>query len=121
MAGSYQAHLHLADRPAVPGQLLVSGEEGDALADGLSQQQPVEGIFVKQRQAIDVHGVLARDRQFDIAIIEEATAKQTRLDAEVFTPQSILDGDLPQAGGAEEELVARVIQELTRSGGKPRG
>ena len=43
----FHGRLHLAHGPGVPGQLRVAGEEGDALAEGLGQQQAVEGIFVQ--------------------------------------------------------------------------
>jgi len=43
-----RGRLYLAHGSRVPGQLRVGGEEGDALADGLGQQQTVERIFVQR-------------------------------------------------------------------------
>src|SRR5262245_20643107 len=40
--------LHLAHRPWVAGQLRVAGDEGDAFAERLGQQQAVEGVFVER-------------------------------------------------------------------------
>ena len=79
--------LHLAHGPRVAGQLRVAGEEGDAFAEGLGQQQPVEGIFVQGRQAVDAHRVLAGDGKLDVAVVEQTPAQQARLDAEVFPSQ----------------------------------
>src|SRR5258708_6858433 len=113
------ARLHLAHGPPVLGQLRVAGQEGDALAEGLGQQQAVEWIFVQGREAIDAHRVLAGDGKLDIAIVEQPPAQQARLDPEVLPSQGALDGDLPQAGRAEAKLPARVRPEPTRPPGKP--
>src|SRR5882724_3929311 len=113
--------LHFAYGSGVSGQGPVGGEEGDALAQGLGQQQAVERIFVQRGQTIEVHRVLAGDGKLDVAVVEQPPAQQARLDAKVFPPQGALDGDLPEARGAEEKLVARVVQELARRRGEPFG
>jgi hypothetical protein len=113
--------LYLTHRPRVLGQLRVAGEEGDALAEGLGQQQTVEAIFVQRGKAVDAHRVLTGDGQLYVAVVEQPPAQQARLDAEVFPSQAVLDGDLPQAGSAEAKLVARVVQEFARRGREPLG
>ena len=89
--------------------MCIGGDEGDALAERLGQQQAVEGIFVQVRQRVDAHRVLAGDGKLDIAVVEQTPAEQAWLDAEIFSAQGVLDRDLPQAGSAEEKLVARVV------------
>src|SRR3990172_564009 len=93
----------LAQGPGVPGELLVAGEKGDALAEVLGQQQAVEGIFVQRGQAVDIHRVLAGNGKLGVAVVEQSPAQQARLDDEVRPSQGLIDGDLPQAGGAENE------------------
>src|SRR4030095_1636956 len=58
--------------------------------------------------------VLAGDGKLCVAIVEQPSAQQARLDAEVFPSEAVLDGDLPQAGGAEAKLIARSVQALAR-------
>src|SRR5258708_40312920 len=74
------ARLHLAYGPPVLGQLRVAGQEGDALAEGLGQQQAVEWIFVQGREAIDAHRVLAGDGRLSIPGVEQPPARQPRPD-----------------------------------------
>ena len=47
---SAKGRLHLDHGPGVPRQLRVTGDQGDALTEGLGQQQAVEGILVQGRQ-----------------------------------------------------------------------
>ena len=116
-APGYLTALYTLRRgPTVSGQLRIAGKEGDAFSEGLCQQHAVEGIFVQRGQAVDVHRVLAGDRQLDVPVIEQAPSQQSRLDAEVFAPEGILDGDFPNAGGAEEEFVLRVLDLPARGG-----
>lgn len=114
-----EPQLDLAHGPGVAGELLVACEERDAFDQGLGQQEAVEGIFVQRGQAIDIHRMLAGNGKLGVAVVEQSPAQQTRLDDEVRSSQGLLDGDLPQAGGAEEELVARVVQERAGRRGEP--
>ena len=57
-------------------------------------------------QGDDGDGVLAGDGEFEIAVIEQAAVKGARVNTKIRLPQAGLDGDLPQAGGAEEEFIA---------------
>jgi len=50
----------------------------------------------------------AGDWKLDIAIVEQTPAQEARLDSEVLSPERGFDGDLPQTGGAEEQLVVRI-------------
>src|SRR5205085_10883 len=117
--------LNVLKRARVPGQLRVGCHEGDALDERLGEQQAVERIFVQKRQAVDVDRVLAGDRKLGVTIVQQPAPQQPRLDAEVIPTQRILDGDLPEAGRAEQQLVAGVVeqgerrlrQSLRRAGG----
>src|SRR5690606_15787736 len=108
-------------RFGVAGQLRVAREQGDALGEGLGEQQPVERILVQGRQGVDAHRVLTADGQLGVAVVQQATAQEARLDPEIVTPERALDGYFPEARGAEEQLVARVFQELACSRGEPLG
>jgi len=70
--------------------LRVAGEEGDAFAEGLGQQEPVEGILVQRGQAVDVDRVLAGDGKLGVAVVKQAAAQQTRLDLEVLSSECLL-------------------------------
>jgi len=50
--------------------LRVSGEQRDALARSLGQQQAVERILVQWGQAVDAQRVLAGDGKFGVAVVE---------------------------------------------------
>jgi len=62
----------------------------------------------------DRHRVLARDRQLSVPVVEQSPAQKPRIDAEVVASEGSLDGDLPDAGRAEQELIARIGQEGAR-------
>src|SRR5207249_4060759 len=115
----YRGRLYLAHWSGITSQLRIAGEQRDPLGKSLRQQDAIEGIFVQVRQALDVHGMLAGNRQLHVAIVEQATAEQTRLDTEVVATEGALDGDLPQACGAEEQVVLRVAELPARRGGEP--
>ena len=100
----------LANRTAVAGQLFVGGEERNPLDQRLREQQPVERVFVEWRKRVDVHGVLTGDRKLNVTVVEQATTEDARLDAKVVAPEAGLDGDLPETGGAEEQLVVGIVQ-----------
>src|SRR5436190_24355647 len=51
----------------------------------------------------------ARHRRSD-PFGEKHPAEDARLDAKVVAPEAGLDGDLPETGGAEEQLVLGIVQ-----------
>jgi hypothetical protein len=52
-------------------QLGVGGQESDAFGERLREEDSVERIFVQVREGVDADGVLARDRQLGVAVIEQ--------------------------------------------------
>src|SRR5689334_429269 len=62
--------------------------------------------------------MFASDRQLDVAIVEECPTENTRLDAKVLAAQQRLDRDLPNAGGAEQELIIRILEQSFGTSGK---
>src|SRR5689334_19299441 len=104
--------LNLAHRTRVTGQLIVRGEQGDALAERLREEQAVEWVLVQWWKHVDVHRVLAGDRELRVPIVEQASPQDTRLDLEIASAQRFLDGDLPEAGGTEQQLVVLVFEDL---------
>jgi len=64
----------------------------------LRHEQAVERVFMNRRQTVDRDRVHARDRQFPIAVIEQPPPQQARIHLEIVAPESLFDGDLPQAG-----------------------
>src|SRR5665647_1407198 len=65
--------------------------------------------------------MLTRNRQLDVAVIEQPSAQQPRFDTEVFPAERVLDRDFPQTRGAEEELVLRVVELFARGWREPFG
>jgi hypothetical protein len=66
--------------------LRVGGEERDPLDECLGEQNPIERILVKRRQCVDIHGMLAGDREFHVPVVEQTSAEDARLDAKVVAP-----------------------------------
>ena len=99
-----------SNRSAVTSELHVGGEERDFFDKRLGDQKAIEGIFVKRRQSLDIDGMFAGDRELDVAIVEESTPENARLDPKIISAEGALYRDLPKAGGAEEKLVFRITK-----------
>src|SRR3712207_7328972 len=63
-------------------------------------------------QPVDVHRVLAGDRQLRVAVVEQAPAQPARINAEVVPPQGVLDGDLPDTRRAKVQRSEEHTSEL---------
>jgi uncharacterized protein (UPF0128 family) len=68
--------------------LRVGGEQCDAFDERLGQQDSVKRIFVQRRKRVDADGVLARNRQLDVTVVEKGAPKNARLDAEIIAGDS---------------------------------
>jgi hypothetical protein len=66
---------HLSDRRRILRNQRIRGQQGDAFDHRLGDQDAVEGVLVDRRQAVERDGVLARDQQLAIAVIQK-TATQ---------------------------------------------
>ena len=53
----------------------------------LGDQQAIERILVQRRQRVDGDRVLAADRQFDVAVVEQAPSEQVGIGAEVLAAE----------------------------------
>ena len=96
-------------RPRISRHRRIGCQESDAFRGGLGDQYPVEGILVKRRQAVERHGMFAGDRQFNIAVIQQTTPQERRISTKVASTQAPFDGNLPQAGRAEDQFIGGVI------------
>ena len=94
-------------------QLRIGRYQFDAFGYSLRHQNPVKWILVNGGQSIKDDDVIAMDWYFPVAIIEQASAKYSRIRFEILTPQSTFDGHFPQAGRAEQKLVVRIAYETT--------
>jgi hypothetical protein len=102
---------NLAHRPGIPGYPLIRGQQGDTLHRRLGNEHAIKGILVQRRQAVDEHRMSAHDREFFVAVLQQATAQQPRVDDEIVAAEHALDGDFPQTRGAEHRLVAGVLHQ----------
>jgi len=82
--------------------LRVGGKKRDAFDEGLRDQEAIERILMQRRERVDVHGVLAGDRQLGIAIVEKSAAEKPRFHPEVVATEGVLDRNFPEACGAED-------------------
>ena len=96
---------------AVGSHLDVIGQQSDAFDRRLGNQKSVERIFVMIRQVCHTCSVLAVDEQFEIAVVEERAPEQVRVNTKVGPAERILDGDLPNAGGAEIQGIRLVLDQ----------
>jgi hypothetical protein len=101
--------------------LSVRGDQGDAFDRGLGDEQAVDWVFVEQGKHLHGDRVVAGDREFDIAVFDQISAKDRRVEEKVFAPKSALDGDLPDAERAEVEIVLGVSQKGESSLGESLG
>jgi hypothetical protein len=106
--------LHLADKTTVPSDLRIARQEHDALGDRLGKEDAIERVFVQTRQGVDIHRVLAADRKLRVPVIEQTATKDARFHAKIVAAELVLDGDLPQAGRAEEQIVVGIRQQCAR-------
>ncbi len=80
---------------------------------GLGDQHAIERIFVNRRQIQSRQGVLARDREFTPAIVDEGAPKSLRRDVEIFATERMLDRHFPKARRAEPYLRAGIFKKAT--------
>jgi hypothetical protein len=93
----------LANRSRIARHDLVRGQQQRAFRFGLGDEHTVERVFVDGRQMCRGHGVLTRDPKLGVAVLEQPAAEYVRIDPEIVTSQPVLDGDYPEAGGAEPD------------------
>jgi len=74
----------------------IGSEQGDALAHGLRDEQPVEWIAMNRRKAAHRHDVFAGDHQFFIVVVQEPTAQQARVDLKIRATEPQFDRDFPK-------------------------
>ena len=93
------------------------GDDGDAFGQRLRNQQTIEWVAVMLRQA-------AQHAQVGVGDIEE---KETLIRHRLFEicekpepSECAFDRDLPKGGDADDDIVVRVSDLVTHSGGKPR-
>src|ERR1043166_4342634 len=92
--------LDLANCDGIFGKGCVGSNECDALNLGLSDEHAIKGVLVQRRKAVERHGMSARQCKLVVAIIQQPTPKEARVDFKVATPDALFDGNLPKAHGA---------------------
>ncbi len=107
--------------PEVLGDDGIGGQERDALDHRLSDKDAIERVLMDRRQPVEGNGVLAGDRQFAIVVVEQAAAQEPGINPKVVPLQAALDGHFPEAGGAEEQLIARIVEQRARAVRQPVG
>ena len=90
------------DRPWVARNDFIRCQKRDPFDLGLCDQDAVKRILVDGRKQIHSYRVGASHRQFHITVLQQPPAQQSRVDAELLSPESVFDGYLPKRGGAEE-------------------
>ena len=68
----------LPDQVGILRHQRVAGQKRDGLRNGLGDQHTVEWVLVQRRQKVDGDGMGARDRKFDIAVVDEAAPQKAR-------------------------------------------
>src|SRR6185312_5077347 len=91
------------------------------LDHGLRHQHAIERVLVNARQVRQGGRVSAGRRDLAIAVVEQVPAKLADVNLEVRSPESRLDGGLPQAHGAEGEIVVQILDQRARRARKPFG
>src|SRR5439155_14410401 len=93
-----------SDQVRIGHELLIGGVESCGLDDRLRDENAIEGIAVQQRQPTDESRRVRANRQFGEPGIEGGSGDLGRIEDKIVAAQSSLDGDLPDAGGAEQHL-----------------
>ena len=58
------------DGTGIASEVPIGGEKGNALDDGLCDQEPIEQILVGGREMGSVDGMLAGDGKLGVAVVE---------------------------------------------------
>ena len=83
----------------------------------MREQKAIERVLMQGRQIGDEDDVLARDRRFLVAVVDERAAQHSSIDLKIGAAEAGFDRVLPEAGGAEEQVVDRIVNDGARGGG----
>ncbi len=86
----------------------IGGEQNDPFDLRLSNQQPVEGIFVYDRQSSHCNSVFTKDREFTEIGIKQSLPELSRIYLKILVASPMLDRCLPDTHRAEIKLVNRI-------------
>lgn len=98
----------------VPFYLIIVGQQYDSFCHRLTDEKPVERIFVKLWERRDFECMLRFDGQFFIASIKQVPAEDACIDPKVVTSQHALDDNFPNARDAEVQRVVSVLDGRAR-------
>lgn len=101
--------LDFSDRAWVLHHQRIDREQDDTFDRRLRNQNAIEWVLMDRWQAVDGDHVTTRNRQFVVAVVQEAATQQPRIGPEVAAAKLRLGDDLPQASGAEEQFVGWII------------
>src|SRR5579863_351193 len=105
---------HQPDRPRIFGDDRIARDQREPLDRRLRHQHPVEWVLVNEREAGQGDRMGAGHHDLAVAVVEQAPAKQADLNLKAGAPEPRLDRDLPQAHGAEHEIVVQVLDQRPR-------
>src|SRR5215471_16556247 len=110
----------LAHRRGILCHARIGRQQRNAFDDALCQEQPVEWISMQWREICDSNGVLPGDWQLLIAVIQQIAPEQCRIDREIGAFEPALNGYLPQAGRADDQLILQIVDQTPRLWGQAR-
>src|SRR5437868_5138939 len=93
----YRHHVSLysSNRAAIFDNFVISCQQGDAFNGGLGDDKTIKRIFVNVWQCVDGDRVLAENRQFAVAVVQQSPSQHAHVDPEVVTAQPMLDDNFP--------------------------
>ena len=81
----------------------------------MGDENPVERIFVDQRQRVNGNSMFTGDRQFAVSIVFQTPAQYPGIDMKISPAEATFDGNLPKTCGAENQFVFRIFDQSTSS------
>lgn len=92
--------------------MAVAGNHDESLDLGLSDQHPIERVAVVGWKGARLFRVTEREMEWREALFFDARFQVVR---GLQLPQGVLDGDLPAADRANENLASRVFESFASS------
>jgi len=100
-----------ADGPWITRNHLVRSQKLDSLDRCLCDKDSIKGIPVDRRQGVDGQGMLARDGELLVAVVQEPSSEEPAVDLKIRATEPGLDRDFPHASSAEQEPIPWVAEE----------
>jgi len=108
--GGWRKRGHPADGAWIRGQLLVCGDQQEAIGFCLSKKKAVEWISMQRWEIGNSQHMVGGNREFLPATLKQCAAQEGRLHVEVCPVEPLLDHQFPEAGHAEQWRMAWILQ-----------